>query len=99
MGLYEVLKGIPLPVTDPEYDERDARKLPALAFAAALRQMAKGIFTKPQVVAAFGLTASEQSDLNALIVAGSTADDVQDAALLIERGYVTKAQAKAILGL
>ena len=35
MGLYEVLKGIPLQVTDPEYDERDARKLPALAFAAA----------------------------------------------------------------
>jgi hypothetical protein len=80
-------------------------KLRSHQFMAALAELKRGEVTRAQVVAAFGLSASEETQLDTFIDnhagTGSKAinrEEIHDALLLGEAGHYTLAQVKARLG-
>lgn len=79
-------------------------KLPVHQFQSAIRQYKRGNMTPAEIIAAFSLTAQEQTELTGLknqVDANGLdyAQDVSDALELLEYGIWTKAKAQAVLGL
>jgi hypothetical protein len=91
----------------------DGTKISVHRFGAALREYAAGGVTRAQVIATFGLTGSDVTELDALAAtytampSGSTAqvlakaaylDRMEDVFLLCETGDYTESVAKSRLG-
>jgi hypothetical protein len=95
MGLYERWTG-------------ESEKIAVHTFAAALRELARGSVTKPEVINTFELTADEVLELDAIIgkyVAVPTEFEkkdfitkLHDVMLLSEAGFYPKNKAKTELG-
>jgi len=78
------------------------------AFSAALWFLSKGEVTRAQVVAGFGMSASDQTQLDQLITFFGTlsaADKaefhsrLESAGILLESGFITKTKYRQLLGL
>jgi hypothetical protein len=78
------------------------------AFSAAVYFWAKGDLTRAQVITAFGLTATDEVQLDQLqaYYVGLSAEDKQEfhsrlegAGILAEQGFITQAFYKGLLGL
>ena len=95
MGLYE------------RWTTSDNSKIPVHTFGAAMRELARGAVTKTQVVSAFSLDSTDESELD-LIIAKYTAMTstekaafvvkLHDVMLLCEGDFYNKTKAKTELG-
>lgn len=100
------MAGIYERVTNPS--ESGETKLPVHTFMAALRELPRGNVTKAQVVSAFALDATAESELDAIIATyGALSTDrtqlefksqLHDALLLAESGHYDKSKVKDVLG-
>ena len=101
MGLYQRI------------EPNSVNKISVHRFGAALRQWAAGELVRQQVVDAFALDASDQTDLDALVATynamqtnnannaflkAAWLDRMEDVFLLVETGDYTEAKAKSALG-
>lgn len=99
MGLYERWT---------EDNEAGPARIAVHAFSAALRELARGAVTRAQVIAAFSLDSTDQTDLDAIIAQHQSLSTEQEKAdfrtkfhdvlLLIAHGLYDKAKAKSELG-
>jgi hypothetical protein len=96
MGLYERWTAI------------DETKINVHAMGAALSEVARGSLAKAQLVSAFGLDSTDESELDLIIAEynslGTAVDKVrfigklEDVMILSETGHYTKSKAKTELG-
>jgi hypothetical protein len=95
MGLYE------------RWTASDDTSIAVHAFAAGLREMARGSVTRAQLVSAFSLGTTDQTELDAIIASYTAMTSTEKAAFLVKmhdvmllsnHGLYDKTKAKAELG-
>ncbi len=97
-----------MPLYDRMVAANGLEQLHVHVFAASLRELTRGNITKARLITDWNLDAGEQTELNGIIAKYNAqptdiakdrfAVGVEDALILAQAGFYTKAKVKAVLG-